>query len=115
MIELSKTYKIRGKDWKVELFAVRLGRVYGMIQHSDEDASAHSWCVETGRRLGDGESELDLIEVKPRIKRDVWINVYDHDYDEPRTSRNQADRSAGDNRIACVKVTLNYEEGQFDV
>jgi len=54
----------------------------------------------------------DLIEVKPRIKRRVWVNVY-------RTtsgigahySKDQADESAFLDRIACVEIDIDVEEG----
>ncbi len=53
--------------------------------------------------------DLDLIEVKPRIKRDVWIHIF-----------NDGDLEVTDNpasayithRIACVKVVIDCEEGE---
>lgn len=56
---------------------------------------------------------LDLIEVRPRIQREVWVNVYSGDMDmffDCRSSKVEADLVGG-NRIACVKVVIDCEEG----
>ena len=57
------------------------------------------------------QREGDLVEVKPRIKREVWLNVY------PEAaclyySRAMADQAAFDLRLACVKITIDCEEGE---
>jgi len=56
---------------------------------------------------------LDLIEVKPRIQREVWVNVYPgcvgpFIFD----CKEAADAQAGEPRIACVKVIIDCEEGE---
>lgn len=55
----------------------------------------------------------DLIEVKPRHKRTVWINVYSdtHEVSAWHTKKH-ADNIAAVNRIACVEVDLDFEEGE---
>jgi len=53
----------------------------------------------------------DLIEVKPRIKTEVWLNIYrevSFGYD----TKALADAGASQVRIACVEVPLDYEEGE---
>jgi len=53
-------------------------------------------------------SNVDLIEVKPRIKRTVWINVYDHGvtvYETPIPQRINLPRCR-------VKVEIDCEEGE---
>lgn len=57
-------------------------------------------------------TDLDLIEVKPRHKRTVWLNVYDnHVYGA--YSKEHADvHPHADSRIACVKVEIDCEEGE---
>ena len=52
---------------------------------------------------------LDLIEVKPRYKLSMWVNVYP---DNELYTRRAADHAAGPNRIACIKVELDFEEGE---
>lgn len=50
--------------------------------------------------------------VKPRHKRTVWINVVDDlDYWHVYTSKENADKFSH-GRIACIKVALDFEEGE---
>ena len=55
-----------------------------------------------------------LIEVKPRIKREYWVNLYSDRYDSfCHKTRKAADANAiSDERIACVKVSIDCEEGE---
>ena len=67
-----------------------------------------------GRHHSCAAHPLDLIEVKPRIKREVWVNVYPHiGAGSFHLSKAQADMHADvENRIACVKLTIDCEEGE---
>jgi len=61
-----------------------------------------------------GEQCVDLVEVKQRIKRTFWFNIV------PETqgatigclSKEHADRLQAPNRIACVKIEIDCEEGE---
>ena len=53
----------------------------------------------------------DLIERKPRIKREVWFNVYPG-YVSAHTCKEDATACSLQNRIACVKLTIDCEEGE---
>jgi hypothetical protein len=54
----------------------------------------------------------DLAEVKPRIKRTVWLNVYDNEVISLFVVKEKADSMALEGRIACVKVEIDCEEGE---
>lgn len=58
----------------------------------------------------------DRIEVKPRIKREVWVNVYRQDdgYEFATYHDNaiDADNESGDAIIARVRLTIDCEEGE---
>ena len=61
--------------------------------------------------------ELDLVEVKPRIKRTMWVNVYPESVSlkimsVSWPSKERADNQAMSNRIACAKVEIDCEEGE---
>lgn len=56
-------------------------------------------------------SDADLIEVKPRIKREYWLNVY-HNFSVLNESRKKADEDDIHNRLACVRVEIDCEEGE---
>lgn len=65
-----------------------------------------------GRLGGYAESDSDLIEVKPRIKCDVWVNVYHGGIVNVRYTKADADDDATSDRIACVQLTIDCEEGE---
>ena len=57
--------------------------------------------------------QYDLIEVKPRIVREMWVNVYDDmRWTGYHSTREKADSSATHARIACVKLTIDCEHGE---
>ena len=64
---------------------------------------------------GSPSSASDLVEVKPRIKRTFWVNVYPESVSlkimSVSWSKERADNQAMSNRIACVKVEIDCEEG----
>jgi hypothetical protein len=57
-----------------------------------------------------GKSNLDLIEVRPRHKRTVWVNVYNENYGAFSTKEG-ADAWKALPRLACIKVELDFAEG----
>lgn len=79
-----------------------------------------SWVMEcwyqNGKSLPDYEYSSDLIEVKPRIKREFWVNVYQKNYINPVLweTLDEAKQSIpyGFEPIARVKVVIDCEEGE---
>ena len=66
-----------------------------------------------GRLGGYTITDSDLIEVKPRIKREVWVNVYPNGVDDELWfTKALADQQSLPRRIACVKLTIDCEEGE---
>lgn len=69
-----------------------------------------------GHYYGEGEGAYDLIN-RPAPKRhgEVWANIYSsRTTDEAvnvHTTRDEADRAAGRNRLACVRVEWTEGEG----
>jgi hypothetical protein len=54
----------------------------------------------------------DLVEVKPRIKRTVWLNVYHECMGVVAyTNGGMAKLGSGEDCLACVKVEIDCEEG----
>ena len=117
MIDPKKQYKTRdGRE--VRIYAVDGGGTYPVHGAIFEDLewNHQSW-AEDGRFdccKGGAGDELDLIEVKPRIKREVWVNVYEDGHVSlPYKTQQIANAWAGGSstRIACVKLTIDVEEG----
>ena len=114
MIDKSKTYRTRdGRE--VRIYAtdgVGSHPVHGAIKNPDGWRQA-TWMHDGYWASVDMGS--DLIEVKPRIKREVWVNVYPNESaisDMVHMSRKEADFAASSGRIACVRLTIDCEEGE---
>jgi hypothetical protein len=110
MIDKNKTYKTRnGRE--VRIYAVDGAgshSVHGAVKDTTEGEWHQSRWSEEG--WSDTSQVWDLIEVKPRIKRTVWLNVEAHCADA-YTSKENADRWPK-RRLACVKVEIDCEEGE---
>jgi len=113
MIDPKKQYRTRSGE-EVRIYAVDGDEempIHGAI------LTKHGWKVNSWARDGkwcpnmtDG---VDLIEVKPRIKREVWVNVYPSQVtDVIHRDKATADAVAQQKRIACVKLTIDCEEGE---
>ena len=114
MIDPKKTYRTRdGRE--VRIYAVDGGGDFpnhGAYHHPDGTWVPCQW-IPSGKFLAGSEHPRDLIEVKPRIKREVWVNVYrDPTRDTLHHNGMNADLGANMKRIACVKLTIDCEEGE---
>ena len=113
---ISKDKKYRTRDGReVRIYATDGHETYpihGAIM--DQGWCPHHWMPD-----GRGAFErFDLIEVKPRIKRTVWLNIYENDMVLTQTKIG-ADwcvkyhsRVAGLPRLACLKIEVDCEEGE---
>ena len=115
MIDKNKVYKTRdGREVRIYATDGAMPRpVHGAVK-SSYDSTWHSFQWHEDGRLVHNILAVDLsdlIEVRPRHKRTVWVNVYDKAICDFRT-KEDADRYAGDTRIACIKVDLDFEEGE---
>ena len=115
MIELGKQYKTRdGRE--VRIYAVDEGGefpVHGAIKKSGDIWDSMCWGV-NGEWFSVADIDCyDLIGVKPRIQREVWVNVYHNKVNDQCYINSQtADEQALPNRIACVKVVIDCDEGE---
>lgn len=72
-------------------------------------------CAHTkeGNFTDDGRKhKYDLVEVKPRIKKTGWMNVYEYGPGVMYQTKEMAKGYADPGRIACVKVDIDVEEGE---
>jgi hypothetical protein len=113
MISKDKQYRtLDGKE-------VRIYATDGAGQHPIHGAvlSYGAWIITKWTKQGTYHvgtpSDLDLIE-KPRIQRRVWLNVYPENglIISWHTRRGLADRSACADRIACIPIDIDCEEGE---
>ena len=114
-IDLSKNYRTRdGREVKL-LMTDRGDKRYpvlGAILLSDGVWTPDTWTSEGTCVISYGSHARDLIEVKPRIRRTVWVNLYPDMDDYVHNSKAEADKNCGPFRVACVKVEIDCEEGE---
>lgn len=115
MIDITKIYRTRdGRE--VRIYATDGSEdmcVHGAIRF-DGGWASEVW-TQHGKYFPPKESIHDLIEVKPRIQREVWVNVYGVESGIPDGfyfSKAAADASSCRRRIACVRLTIDCEEGE---
>ncbi len=111
MIDPKKQYRTRdGREVRIyAVDGVEPLPVHGAIN------MGHVWKMAAWPRDGKlATSEYDLIEVRPRIKREVWVNVYPLHVSVTYETKADADKGAYQqvNRIACVKLVIDCEEGE---
>ena len=116
MIDINKKYRTRdGRE--VRIYATDGGGpkkpIHGAVKDKD------GWYMLAWSKNGivsNVDKNLDLIEVRPRHRRTVWLNVYEIDEHHVGSiswdSKELADERKMNNRIACIKVDLNFEEGE---
>ena len=110
MIDINKKYRTRdGRE--VRIYAtdgIHPHEVHGAIKSTISDGWIYyAWSADGSHQR---DAILSLIEVRPRHKRTVWLNVYNNAIREWRT-KEEADSCAGKDRMACIKVELDFCEG----
>jgi hypothetical protein len=116
MIDINKQYRTRdGRE--VRIYATD-GRamypIHGAIlqQHGWQQSC---WAVDGLHSISSsGNHSGDIIEVRPRHKRTVWVTVWSNGYTETSSKpewRN-GPLGCGQEPISCVKVELDFEEGE---
>ena len=112
MIDINKKYHTRDGQ-EVRIYATDTGgakkTIHGAVKLKD------GWYILAWSKNGivsNIDRNLDLIEVRPRHKRTVWVNVYGSGIvPEACSSKERANLAAACNRIACIKVEFDFEEG----
>lgn len=111
-IDINKQY--RTKDGReVRIYAtdgVGAFKIHGAIC-CDGNWHIDSW-QSNGCCNAIGESDRDLVEVKPRIKRTYWASLYEHGFIGMSETKSLADELAREGRLACVKIEIDCEEGE---
>ena len=113
MISVDKQYRTKN-GYEVRIYAVDgngLYKVHGAV-FIHGGWHPNSWPANGKHTVN---PDFDLIEVKPRIQREYWANVYPMKYRPDITihpSESEAEEKASDALIACVKITIDCEEGE---
>ena len=117
VVSMDKQYRTRdGRKVRVLCVDADLGvngdSVVGIIHGEDDPCT---WRA-SGGYFEASDSRDDLIEVKPTVKVECWMNVYGHGIPPVHhRSRDQADtatKSAAVSRIACIHIEREVEHGE---
>ena len=114
MIDINKKYRTRDGR-AVRIYATDGGAgspVMGAVFYTTPNGQ--SWW-ESARWTEDGrydyhgrQTNTDLIEVRPRHKRTVWLHVFKNG----SVCSTEEAYYVVTGRIACIKVELDFEEGE---
>jgi hypothetical protein len=116
-ISKDKHYRTRdGREVRIYAFDGQgVWSVHGAVKEDPEGWVPRSWKPD-GAFSGALGHACDLVEVKPRIKRTVWLNVYPEDTScDPRIVGHKTRENAvscGQSPLARVKIDLDCEEGE---
>ena len=115
MIDKNKTYKTRdGREVRIYATDGEHGElVHGAVEHKKHGWQSRIWFA-NGNYYNDVENNLDLIEVRLRYKRTVWVNMCKTiGTQTSHHSRKEADDERDPTDcIGCIKVDLDFEEGE---
>lgn len=113
MIDITKTYQTRC-GYPVRIYATDGAGSYPVHgAYCVEGAwTVCIWAMNGEFSLLIGEDCRDLVEVKPRIQREVWCNIYKECAGDTHKTKQEANDCAGIDRIACVKLTIDCEHGE---
>lgn len=112
MIDKNKKYTTRS-GLPVEIYATDRGGinpVHGAVFNCGA-WRPESW-TSTGVAIIGRENPIDLVEVKPRIQRTEWFNIYHIGTQGGYRTRELADKYAFTFRIACLEIPIDCEEGE---
>ena len=113
MIDKSKHYRTRdGRE--VRIYATD-GGVGNSIHGAFKDAN-NIWRQHCWREDGNDyySKSHDLIEVRPRIQRTVWLTIWSNNYIEAsnKPEWRNGPLGGGEEPVACVQVEIDCEEGE---
>jgi hypothetical protein len=114
MISMDKKYKTRdGRE--VKIYSVE-GNAYDHVHGAILDCVSRKWLSYTwckdGKLISGYDNTLDLVEVKERKKFERWINVYPDGTTAIHLTKETADKNRAKHVFACVKITIECEEGE---
>lgn len=113
MISMDKQYRTRDGQ-EVRIYAVdgeSLQEIHGAVCHNGKWAAVQ-WYGGGNYYTHGTPSCLDLIEVKPRIQREYWVNVYENHIYGTKDIKNVISAVSSQQLKSRIKITIDCEEGE---
>lgn len=82
---------------------------YPIVGLIDGEIQASSW--PRSGRIKYNNHKYDLVNVPERIKRVVWVNIYDTWASGCHITKANADSNSCDGRLACVQIEIECNVG----
>lgn len=108
------TKPVRTKDGRaVRILCTDGPGDYPVVGFVDGKTTPGTWTI-YGYRNANAVHDTDLENAPQRIQREYWVNVYKDDEAciPMHQTLEEANRCAEYDRIACVKITIDCEEGE---
>lgn len=113
-IDWTKPVRTKGTKKPVRIVCTDGPGDYPVVGFIGDDTDPYQWTLD-GNWLVDDVHDDDLENAPQRIQREYWVNVYDDSgYDAIHDSAKHAAefRNTKRNCLACVKITIDCEEGE---
>lgn len=114
-----KTKPVQTRDGRAARIVAELNTpafpLLAVITNKDGSEGAQHFSREGYLYGANARNDLDLVNVPVKITRTYFINVYPNEsgsMDCLHQDRRSADVEASEGRLACVPVTVEFEEGQ---
>lgn len=106
------TKPVRTKDGRaVRVLCTDGPGVYPVVGIVTGEDAPEQWTI-GGKFYDNEDSECDLENAPQRIQREYWVNVYGSCLSSNHDTKEDADYHATGARLACVKITIDCEEGE---
>jgi hypothetical protein len=114
MIDINKKYRTRdGKN--VRVLCVDLGSMQPVVAAvtTEKGEQLELYCLDGCYFVEGGPNPRDLVEAPKTVKVEVWMNVYPGGacYG-PYPNKECADLSGTSNRLACIHIEREVDEGE---
>ena len=112
MIDINKQYRTRdGREARIYATdGTDDQSIHGAVKDGNGWTIA-AWYSDGVHARSNRNGPRDLIEIRPRHKRTVWVTVYPMNRYQISDENIQCDIYPP-KRIACIKVELDFEEGE---
>lgn len=106
------TKPVRTKDGRaVRVLCTDGPGEYPVAGYVEYETNPRSWTLSGYFHINERHSTLDLESAPQRIQREYWVNVYPKHMGQKCDTQQRAKDVREDGCIACVKITIDCEEG----
>lgn len=107
------TKPVRTKDGRaVRVLCTDGPGEYPVAGYIEGEMNPRSWSLNGQIHKRTPHSQYDLENVPQRIQREYWVNVYQNGLGTAYETKYAAGEARGTQCLACVKITIDCEEGE---